>query len=233
VLRREILETLRQTLFIMSFLLVMPIVFFIQREVNGVESHLAEFVLGGYGILWIITSVYVAYNMFRSELRDGAIEYLLSLPVSKPVLLFMKVVPRISILIILGILFYWLNGQWGFFSSVWGMVAFLLFIQICGFVLGITGRSNWLARTVLAFLAVEMFIVISIPPEFLWNGPLPDSRLLYLAFEALVLPVLLLPAYSDWDLRPASEKSGRLAKLAIIPLILMAVPVVHLFAGKG
>jgi len=251
VFLKELKESLRQAGFVMAFTAVMPLVYLLDSLLYKTGVTFTEYMVGGYALLWFIAVVYLAYNMFRQEEMDNATEYLLSLPVSRWKLLIWKTTPRIAVILVIDLLLSLCTGMshgiW--FNNFSDMAVFLIFSQICGFVLGIIGRKSLITRLVLFVLMICAFIINSIPPRFMWRSyisvtrilPHPSalrifieqvslSRLSYILLEFGFLALILLPLYRTWDLKPVGQRELPFAKRAIVPLIVLAFPVVYMFS---
>lgn len=100
--KKEFTDTLKQTTLVLSFLLVIPIVFVInQMRFQEVELTLLWFF--DWGLYYLIPALlfYLAYNMFASEDSDSATEYIQTLPVNKWKLLTTKILPRFLVILTL------------------------------------------------------------------------------------------------------------------------------------
>lgn len=228
----------------MIFLAVMPLVYLLDSSLYKTGVTFLEYMVGGFGLLWWIAVGYLAYNMFRHEEKDNAVEYILSLPISRWKLLIWKVTPRVGVLLIL------IGIPCSIIHIPTGMVAFVIFAQLCGFVLGIVGRKSWITRLMLFVMTICVFFINTTPPKFMWRQYVPASSLLpypspimmlmehvrysqlsYILVEFGLLALILLPLYRNWDLKPIRKRELSFAKRAIVPLILLAYPVVYMLSS--
>lgn len=243
---KELKDTLKQTGSIMTLMVVMPLIYLLDSSFYRTGTTLLEYMAGGFAILWMIALGYLAYNMFRQEEKDNAVEYILSLPIPRWKLLLWKTVPRIVVLLVLiGISF-----GFGFEYIPIGMVAFVVFSQICGFTLGIVGRKSWITRLMLFVMAICVYFVNSLLAELIWGEiieassilPFPTtmlklmghvgfSQLMYIFIEFGFLALILIPIYRNWDLKPVRVRERSFEKRAIVPLILLAYPVVYMLSS--
>ena len=252
---REIKDTLRQTGFIMAFYAMTPFLYLIDRNFYQTGTTFFEYIGVGYTLFWIITAVYLAYNMFRAEDSDDAREYLLSLPISRWKLFIFKMVPRVAILSVLAVFQGYISyfccrdvTSW-YSNSVHGM-AFIVFVQICGFILGIVGRKSWIARSVLLVMVICVLLGLGIIDMIFervidvlwesqpfsvvvkWNNLFRNSSLfLNIAVNFALLALIIVPIYKSWDLKPMRVRELRFAKRSIIPLLILAAPVVYLVSS--
>jgi ABC-type transport system involved in multi-copper enzyme maturation permease subunit len=231
MLDREFRAALLQFGSVIALLAVMPLVFLLDSSFYRTGVLLEEYLIGGYSLLWIVGALYLAYNMFRGEEQDGAKEYLLSLPVGRGRLLLLKTIPRMAVLLTAALI----EGMLGThqFVGTGMLIAFIVFSQVCGFILGIVGRRSLSARLILFTMVVFVYIINSTPPRFmLYDILLLRSSVPYLLLETSLLTLILMPVYRDWDLKPMAARESRLAKLSIGPLLILAFPVVHLFSSS-
>ena len=247
---KELKDTLKQAGLIMAFLAVMPLVYLLDSSFYRTGVTFPEYIGGGFAILWLIAVGYMAYNIFRPEEKDDAVEYILSLPIARWKLLIWKTVPRVVVLLLINAIVKCLIGGYFWFYNFTGLLAFVVFSQFCGFTLGIVGRKSWIARLMVFVLTICTFIINSMPPRFIWKDfikassllPYPSpfmmwmeqirfSQLPYILVEFGFLALILLPVYRIWDLKPIRVRELSFARRAIVPLIVLAFPVVWLFSS--
>ncbi len=228
---KEFKDTLKQAGSIMAFLVIMPLIYLLDISFYKTGTTIIEYTGGGFALLWMIAVGYMAYNMFRPEEKDNAVEYILSLPISRWKLLICKLLPRVAVLLILNLLTVFLGSGHTWFYNLPGLLAFVIFSQVCGFTLGIVGRKSWITRLILFVMVICAFIINSIPPLLIWKDQVPASSLLNILVEFGFLLLILLPLYRAWDLKPVRTRELSFAKIAIVPLIVLAFPVVWLFSS--
>jgi len=244
---RELKETLRQTIFIMAFFILVPLLFLTDQAVFSSGLTFLEYMSNGLDLFILITAFYLAYNLFRVEERDGATEYLLSLPLSRWQLIRYKVIPRVAVLTILILIGSIINDLRISDGSVLGLVfvnwrvglfyliGFITFIQVCGFILGLTGRESWSARlmllsmvlcvwqlgtitiviTRLIYKVFDMWTALRFP---FWLGDNGSAILDFSVFFALLL-YILKPLCGMWDLKPMRVREIWFQKRAILPML--------------
>ncbi|MCK4807545.1 MAG: hypothetical protein KAT09_07850, partial [Candidatus Aegiribacteria sp.] len=206
-----------------------------------------EYLSNGLDLFILITAFYLAYNMFKAEERDGATEYLLSLPISRWSLFRYKVIPRVAVLTILFMMGSIVNDLRISDGSVLGMIfvywrvgilylmGFIIFVQICGFMLGLAGRESWSIRLMLLamVLCVWQFgtftLVIQqiVRKVFGWWAEMrffcslgKNGRLLidFAIFFAL-LWYILKPLCGIWDLKPMRAREIWFQRRAAFPML--------------
>lgn len=250
---KELKDTLKQTGSIMTLMVVMPLIYLLDSSFYRTGTTLLEYMAGGFALLWMIALGYLAYNMFRPEEKDDAVEYILSLPIGRWKLLICKILPRVGILLGLNLLTIFVGGGHLWFYNLQGLLVFVVFSQVCGFALGIVSRKSWITRLMLFVMMICAFIINSIPLQFIWKdvvnatSMLPNlpnlspmliwmdhirfSHLSYILIEFGFLALILIPLYRSWDIKPVRARELSFAKRAIVPLILLAYPVVYMLSS--
>ena len=244
---KEFKETLRQTVFIMAFFTLVPVLYLLDQSIYSTGLTFIEYMSNGLDLFLLITAVYLAYNMFKTEERDGATEYLLSLPINRWQLIRYKMIPRITVLTILLLTGFILNDlriadgsvlgsifiHWG--TGLLVLIGLITFIQVCGLILGLTGCKSWSVRLMLLIMVLCVWqlgtitIVIStliykifdIRAAFrfsFWLGTYGRAILDFSVFFAL-LWYILKPLYRKWDLTPMRVREIWFQKRAILPML--------------
>lgn len=255
--RNEVVETLRQTVFIMVFFILIPLLYLADQTFYRTGLTFVEYMSNGLDLFILITAFYLAYNLFKDEERDGATEYLLSLPISRWNLLKYKILPRIAVLIVLFLIGYFTNTLRRADGSVLGeifinwrvgilyLIGFIVFVQICGFMLGLGGRESWSIRLMLLamVLCVWQFGTITIVISRLiykvfgmwtvirysfWLGDNGTAILDFSVFFAL-LWYILKPLCGIWDLKPMRVREIWFQKRAILPLLVLLLLTLNRF----
>ncbi len=244
---KEIRETLKQTVFVMSFFVLVPLLYLLDSSVYYSGWTFMEYMSNGIDLLILTASLYLAYNVFRIEEEQGAVEYLLSLPVKRGRLLLMKVLPRLSASLLLLAVGKCLNSvsrdtgsvlesvliNWH--ASLLYLVFFILFIQLSGFMLNLIGRRSWSVRLTLLFMIVLVwqFVGISIPLadlvrklfglrasiEFNWRLGVSGRAIIDFSVFLVLLWYILRPLLGIWDLKPMRFREIWFQKRALLPLV--------------
>lgn len=244
---KELKETLRQTVFIIAFIILIPLLYLTDQAVCSSGVSFLEYMSNGLDLFILITAFYLAYNMFKVEERDGATEYLLSLPISRWNILKYKVVPRTAVLAILLLIGSIVNDLRSMDGSVLGLIfvnwrvgklyliGFILFLQICGFMLGLVGRESWSARLMLLgmVLCVWQFGTITILINTLieivfgmravfrfsmWLQATCRTLLDFAVFYSL-LWFILKPLFRIWDIKSMRVREIWFQKRAAFPML--------------
>jgi hypothetical protein len=247
MIKKEILATLRQTALTLSFGLLLPVVYWI-NEMRLVENkpfgHYAEF---GAMTLLLFLVLNLAYTMFASEDKDGAGEYLKSLPIPKFKLLCMKILPRllVSLFFIFGYVFI-VSPLAGRFTISEYFVVFIpvLVVMLSGFLLGISDRRNPFLAGLLLLPAFYWILTGPVAAHIAWGILIGHTNFIYeitgssivqMRFCMIVsqgfvnllptlLPVaVLLPLYRKWDCSSGKLRSQVMLKKLLLPTALILV----------
>lgn len=257
---KELKDTLRQTGFIMAFFILVPVLYLIDHTFYNTGMNFSEYISNGLDLFILITAMYVGYNMFKAEEEDGAKEYLLSLPVSRWSLFLNKLTPRVIVLIPLlvsGMLVYEFaetNGvAFGFFLNWFlgfnNLIFLLIFIQICGFILGLVGWESWITRLMLLVMVVCIWQYSSIALVFEnilrsiigWRKMIElgfgwySSTNAYIdgIFNYALLAYILVPLLGMWDLKPIRVREVWFQKRAFLPMIVFSLLLVSRYLTKS
>ncbi len=248
--KKEITDTLKQTALVLSFLLLMPIIFGInQMRFSGESLSFSWYIDWGMSFLLPILMLYLSYMMFASEDSDGATEYLKSLPVNKWKLLTIKILPRFAVIVVIAFVYHSIfrsdfvhSGRFFYFYYSPGSLSLLKSLTLIitplffGFMLGISSRSN--VFLALAFLLTVSYFVFAgynfmslLSRHFyrLWwsvfHNTIPSFFVLdsvLRIFLPTLLPVLvLIPVFKSWDVSSGTIRSQIMLKRMAVPIALI------------
>ena len=249
-------ETLRQTLFILAFYILVPVLYLV--DLTGVRSQMSFlwYMSNGLNLTFIILVIYLAWNMFRVEYRDGAMEYMLSLPVSSWKKLMFKVLPRIFVLLpfyVLDLLLVEvrLEREGVIFGRVihgnlLEVIYLVVLVFLLGFVLGLIGRKGWTSSTVMIVMLfgalgtrVTWFYSVRILGRSFISGLWEAFGINYMILEMrwgptisyltwlLLVGFAIRPLIKRWELGSPRERELVFVKRAFLPMLLMAGPLVY------
>lgn len=251
MLKKEIIDTLKQTALALSFLLLMPLVFGVNQIRFSEESlSFAWYINWGMYFLLPILMIYLSYMIFASEDSGEASEYLKSLPVNKWKLLAIKILPRFVIILILLSVYVSLfhenfvhQGRYAWFfypgtpAAIFQAVLLILTLLLYGFMLGISDRKNPIlaiafAIPVLYILLTDCHFNNSFSYFFyrLWWPHFQHTDIntffvlnsIFQIYIPSVLPILvLLPVFKSWDCSSGRIRSQRILKLMAVPLAII------------
>ncbi len=249
--KKEITDTLKQTALVLSFLLLIPVIFGINQMRFSSESlSFSWYIDWGMSFLLPILMLYLSYMMFASEDSDGATEYLKSLPVNKWKLLAIKIFPRFAVIVVIAFVYHSIfmsdfvhSGRFFWFYYSPGSLSLLKSLTLIitplffGFMLGISSRSN--VFLALAFLLTISYFVFAgynfmslLSRHFyrLWWPVFSNANIasffvldsVLRIFLPTLLPVLVLvPVFKSWDVSSGKIRSQIMLKRMAGPLALI------------
>jgi len=240
--KKEFIESARQALIVLVFLLIIPMFYVLdQLLIKTGLDYKAVLVMGFGMVISIITLIYTT-TIFQNETRDHAMEYLLSLPISKYSIIGWKLGPRISILSILYVVFLaiqpsgrdvFADGYSLFIHPV--VLPIVMFtLLILGFILGLIGHKNVFMKVfvIISFYAVmggavglaANFIDIS-KDEFRLEGVAPC----FWISSGVILLIYWLsfsPVFKQFDMKPEQLHVKRFAFRAVPMLLIFIIAAV-------
>ena len=187
MLRKEITESIKRFLECFVILLGLPIAFLLDRLIMKFGWEFKDLFLGLFYVAVFFYSAYSGITILQAEKKDRALEYLLSMPISRSKIMLMKIFSRLIILIFcIFILAFLVEFRTFQMLTIW--LIFLFFISVTfsmiidSIILGIIGIS-------LIFLVFELNSRILF---FLVGKTDIEGSLDFLALLSPVLSALLL-----------------------------------------
>lgn len=187
MLRKEITESIKRFLECFVILLGLPIAFLLDRLIIKFGWEFKDLFLGLFYVAVFFYSAYSGITILQAEKKDRALEYLLSMPISRSKIMLMKIFSRLLILIFcIFILAFLVEFRTFQMLTIW--LIFLFFISVTfsmiidSIILGIIGIS-------LIFLVFELNSRILF---FLVGKTDIEGSLDFLALLSPVLSALLL-----------------------------------------
>jgi len=251
MLKKEITDTLKQTALVLSFILLMPVVYTINTmRFGGEQLCFTWYIDWGMSFLIPVLILYLSYMIFSGEDSSGAAEYLKSLPVSNWKLLAVKVIPRFVVVLGLVVIyetlfmeniahigrFAWLYLPYNRLSILHAFLVILIPL-VSGFVLGISNRKSpilYLALVIPAlYLALSHYQVYSFSSNYFYRIwwryfsntgiflPFFLDSLLTVYFPAVLPLLVLIPVFKSWDTSSGKIRSQRILKRMAAPLLLI------------
>jgi len=241
--KKEFMATLKQTAVILSFLLLIPVIHWVnEMRLPGGTSSLGTYMMNGGFLCFALLIAGFAYMMFSSEDNDDAQEYLKTLPISKTELLKIKILPRLCILLVPALaIFIWVAffpGATAVETIFMVLVPILLTILtalLLGFFLGLSDRRNPIligSMTLIAaypiFFGSILTLRVSRYIRHQTQADIPVYLYALVHFVIIIVPVLitlylLLPVYKSWDCTSGKVRSQALLKRLAVPSILIVL----------
>lgn len=101
VLKKEIRDTLKALGHCLLVLLFIPLAMLMNWHISHAQWEIYGIFVPVFVVIVLIFAVYSGVSIFQAEKKDRALEYLLSLPVSRGKILAIKILPRITVLMLL------------------------------------------------------------------------------------------------------------------------------------
>jgi len=220
MLRKELTESIKRFLECSLIFVGIPIAFVLDRLIIKFGWEFKDLFLGIFIAAVFIHTIYSGLTILQAEKKDRALEYLLSLPISKSKIMAMKIFSRLIILLLLiFILAFLMDSQ-----SYQGVAIYLVVLFAVSVSLSLVIDSILLG-VIGAFLMLEVVILNNRIIFFLFSkfgikGSAPHQDLLSMLVSAFLL---LIPfGISFWltfkkiDVKPM--------KLQIKPYYYIAFP---------
>lgn len=103
MIRKEARDALKTFIESLVALLIIPFVYIGDKLVTKTGLDFNSLIQTGFVITLIIYAVFSGATFFQSERKDRAFEYLFSLPLTRRKIIVTKLVPRLGLLLILGV----------------------------------------------------------------------------------------------------------------------------------
>jgi hypothetical protein len=190
---------------------------------DNLDAYLAPV----FEIFLLLYASFTGWSIFDRELNEGAMEYLLSLPVSRTRLFFIKLIPRALFVFLMLLIYVFLHGRFGF-PSLFTISDFSVFYIAFFFV------SLSLSLSLKSFIGAFLLTSIISGGLTLINRLLyvskPDSAVCLQANVPLVIfPVLFFVVFHFFDLKPALSFNLKFSFSAMAALLLI-VGITYLFS---
>ncbi len=234
MLKKEIIDTLKQTALVACFLAVIPVVFLVNSARLSGEQSFEEYVVLGLYLDFYLLVMWLAYEMFAGEDTDDSEDYLKTLPVTRWKLLAVKTLPRLAMVWAIGAVLNLTSVP--VYDSLLVSVVFSAGVMLSGFLLGISNRRN--PVLVAVFFAITTYPVLSVFVSYLvflqTGAPLVslvwNHWVLYKILDGLLLVVpatlpylLLFPVFRSWDCSSKQVRSEKMLKRLALPAVAYVV----------
>ncbi len=236
MLKKEFNEILRQSLFFVCIVVGASVLLSILSLVFGWSVTFGEFLAGVYSVGTGIFAMVTGVTLFAMERKQGGIEYLLTLPLSRTRLLWAKVLPRFATLAVFSLLYlpllYVVTGGKGADAVPVLPPLYVFYAVFVLFFLSVSLSASH-DNVVLLLIGVAFIFIVHISlivegfQSMLWKG---FTRMLFLkaphiavlGIVGLVLPFIVpfVLSFKRFDIHPVKRFNGKFLKL-FIPLIIV------------
>lgn len=170
----------------------------------------------------ILFSSFIGWSMFERERQEGAMEYLLSLPVSRTKLFLVKFIPRTIYVLLILTLYYFIHDRYEtyFFLTFFNFALFFLSVYLLSASFSLSIRSFLGTFFLTIFLAVSLFSLIKILD---WSKE-ESAIAIQAGLSLLVIPVLFFVLFQKFDIKPIAYFNIKfIPSLVIIVLLLFGI----------
>lgn len=151
MLKKEILDALKKLIECLIVLIAIPICFVWDRLFIKFRWDFLDIFYLVLVITVVVYSIYSGANIFQSEKKDRAFEYLLSMPLTRVKIMIYKIFPRISILALLIIVLVVFSG---------GKISLINVLQLIFIFLISTFISFTISSAIMGFIGVSMLYIV-------------------------------------------------------------------------
>ena len=245
MLKKEFNEVSKQSLFFIALVIGIPVLGLILAMLFKWSLTYNEIFFPVYQVGIFIFAVVTGLTLFSAEKRQGGMEYLLTLPLSRMRLLGLKVLPRFVALCVL-LLFYSLymnimtGGGTGAESIPILPTFYLAYIAFGVFIISVSISAFHDNIILLAFgvliIVIAHFLLLTHLQDAVWKlfGVYPDVNLI--SFAVLSIIGLLVPfaaafvlAFRKFDIHPAGRFNRKYLKV-FVPLLVICLAISAIFA---
>lgn len=263
MLRKEFKDALKPTLIVLLITVTMCILVYIFKLdiITARDNHTIKIqsqnliptclLIFAFGIIMIAGNL--GLNVFQSEHHDQAFEYLLSSPLSKNKILLYKLVPALTIISVL-LLLYWLAGVllfWNFrylFSGLHALmhpvflIGWSLFYFLSNFFSAIFEQKNLVAVINVLSLVTMVLFSLAVKTILLRNIGIAFSKPLHLYGTGFIIGCLFLviitgtaffKSFKRLDLKPVFFRGKGYVKMVISSELLLFCFSIFLLINQG
>jgi ABC-type Na+ efflux pump permease subunit len=225
MLRKELTESIKRFLEGFVIFVGIPIALLVDRTIIKFGWEFKDIFLGLFIVTVFLYSTYSGITIMQAEKKDRALEYLLSMPISRSKIMLMKIFFRLIILLILIIILnFVMDSQSIQLVSIYLVVLFFaslsLSLVIDSILLGIIGAS-----LILGIISVHFGIIFFFFSKLGITDPIPHLDSLSMLVSAFLL---LVPFFiSFWltfkklDVKPMKQQIQAYYYIAFPALVII------------
>jgi hypothetical protein len=249
MLKKEFKEVFKQSLFFVVFVIGLPIFLSLLSLVFKWSLTYNELFFPVYQVGMFIFAVVTGLTLFSAEKRQGGMEYLLTLPLSRLRLLGVKVLPRVVALGVFSLLFwllmhlYSLSSGKGVESLLILPTHYIVYMVIWIFIISVSlsafhDNIILLAFGILFIIGVHSLLIVNMQ-DIIWQvfGKYLDMNFFLFAVWSIIgflipfaLPFVL--AFRKFDLHPAGRFNRQYLKV-FVPLLIICLFISAFFVYSG
>ncbi len=244
MLKKEFREIIVPTLLRLSILLLFPLLGLLEvgQYIDGPSYYMFVSFTLGLVTIWIASTYGI--DAFKNEHKDQALEYLFSFPLSKFKIALYKLIPRISVLMVLiainlvvdfiGFVDFEGEGLLFYVMVVVSPVCLVMFFLLSGFFVSMFFEKKR-SRIFLNIAAMIAMTAVSLGIHSLLMSTSLIRHVYDISFSAgglVVLAVMgaaFVPVYRKMDLKPANLHGKKFTWRALPPLLVLTALGILLF----
>lgn len=190
----ELRKTIKEGLVILAVLIILTLAL--------ISSARKEYFAPALEVFLLLYASFTGWSMFDRERQEGAMEYLLSLPVSRPALLAIKFFPRLALASLVLVLYSVVHQEFSTLFVLPFLPFALLFITVFFLSTALSlSMKNFLATFFIAlFLPAGLYLLIK---NLDWTQN-PAILAWQTALSLLVIPLLFFLFFFKFDIKPLS-----------------------------
>ena len=237
MLKKEIFDSLKIFAECLLLLIAIPLAFLFDKFVLHFGWSFSEIFNFVYITVMVVYPIAAGLTLFQSEKKDGAFEYLLSLPLSRLKIITSKILPRLSLLLLLIIVsslisvfrYPWMNG---FNLIVLFSISATLSLSISSSGIGVVGASLFFFVYYQAYqIMYMMFTGWDIHKHEPYSMAAFLSSLLTAALFLIPFGAALWVTFRKFDVKPLKWQLKTYIYI-VIPTILVFVAFISIFFTK-
>jgi hypothetical protein len=161
---------------------------------------------------------FTGWSLFDREHQEGAMEYVLSLPVSRMKLLILKLLPRFLAILFVLLVYYLIFREFEqyFFLTFFNLVLLYLIFFFLSISWSLSIRSFLGAFLMTAFLTGGLFLLI----QYLNPSKSENEVLFHSALTLLIFPFLFIVFFNKYDAKPIAYFHKRFIPVASLLLVI-------------
>lgn len=170
-------------------------------------------------VLLILYVSFTGWSMFERERQEGAMEYLLSLPISRGRLFMLKWLPRLTAVIVVMIGYHFIHQHFAmhFLVPYYNFLLFSLTVFLLSVALSASMKSFLGTLFITLFLAVGLFSFIKILDHSLKES----SVALQAGLTLLAFPVLFFIMFHKFDIKPITYFNKKYIPVVVLLVLLI------------
>ncbi len=242
MIKKEYRDILKRTLVLLSILSIIPLIYIFDRiKWKSNTDYMGIFIIAFGAIVFLIANR-LAVEAFRTEHDDNSFEYLLTLPISKGMIVFKKLLPRLILVTPLAICYEILilsakKIQFGrvivsdfFIFRPENFPFFFILLMLFSFFTSLFGKKNFMGLLTVVSLIIFALtgfalkhLLGTIDVYFVQENLAGLSFLISLFIVDLIIGVTFFLVFKKFDVKSLNRHGEKFVLMALVPLILVSI----------